>query len=62
MKQGRPTDNPKTKTFSMRTSEDFLNTLDELADAIGSTRTGAIEFAVNLFPTLGAQNKDGEDG
>ena len=62
MKQGRPTDNPKTKTFSMRTSEDFLNTLDELANAFGMNKTEVVEFAIDLFPTLAAQNKDGEDG
>jgi predicted transcriptional regulator len=48
----------KDKTFQMRTTEDFLDQLDELAEAIGETRTGAVEFAVNMFYVIQEQNHE----
>lgn len=57
MSLGRPTDNPKNKMFSMRTTEKFLETVDELADAFGMSRTSVIEFSVNMLPTLAKQLK-----
>ena len=57
MKVGRPTEEPKNKMFSMRTTEKFLETLDELSDAFGMSRTGVVEFSVNMLPTLAKQLK-----
>jgi hypothetical protein len=54
---GRPTDEPKNKMFSMRTTEKFLETLDELGDAFGMSRTGVVEFSVTMLPTLAKQLK-----
>ncbi len=50
----------KNKTFSMRVSDDFLETVDELSAAFGMNKTEVVEFAIRLFPTLAGQNKDGE--
>lgn len=61
MKVGRPTDSPKNKMFSMRITEEFLETLDELGDAFGMSRTGVVEFSVNMLPTLAKQLKREEE-
>lgn len=57
MKLGRPTDSLKNRRFSMRTTEKFLETLDELSDAFGMSRPEVIEFSVNMLPTLSKQLK-----
>lgn len=51
----------KDKKLQIRCSQEFLDVLDELSAAFGMSKTGVIEFAIGLFPTLAAQNKDGEN-
>ena len=61
MKLGRPTDEPRDKMFSMRTTKKFLETLNELGDAFGMSRTDVVEFSVNMLPTLAKQLKREEE-
>ena len=39
----------RQKTFNMRCTEEFLAKLEELADAIGESKTAAVELAVDMF-------------
>ena len=60
-KLGRPTNELKDKMFSMRTTGKFFETLDELCNAFGMTRTDVVEFSVNMLPTLAKQLKKEEE-
>lgn len=61
-KLGRPTGGRKNKTVQFRCTQEFIDKMDNLSDALGmDTRTELIEYLVEFIPALAAQNGDCKD-
>lgn len=54
----RLTDHPKNRTITFRATEEFVNEMDNLANAFGMNRTELIEYLVEYIPNLTSQRDD----
>ncbi len=45
----------RTRTFQMRTTDEFLSLMEELSAAFGMSKTELVEFAIRMYPKLAEQ-------